>query len=89
MQERSQASAVHSGELYVNDLCGMEWANTCVLLLPCWRSARLAAGCFAAAGTRIEASQKNAKGVHHLQDLARYLDARCDEAQREFLQMYE
>lgn len=37
---------------YVNDLRGMEWADTCVLLLPCGRSAHLEAGWFAGRGKR-------------------------------------
>jgi hypothetical protein len=36
---------------------------------------------------RIEGSQKCAKGVH-LSDLARYIDARADEARREFEAMH-
>lgn len=37
---------------YVNDLRGMEWADTCVLLLPCGRSAHLEAGWFTGRGKR-------------------------------------
>lgn len=37
--------------------------------------------------TRIEASQKSAKGVH-LQDLAAYIDKRRDEALREAKALY-
>lgn len=37
---------------YVSDLRGMEWADTCVLLLPCGRSARLEAGWFCGRGKR-------------------------------------
>lgn len=37
---------------YVNDLRGMEWADTCVLLLPCGRSAHLEAGWFCGRGKR-------------------------------------
>ena len=37
---------------YVTDLRGMEWADTCVLLLPCGRSAHLEAGWFAGRGKR-------------------------------------
>ena len=35
---------------YVSDLRGMEWADTCVLLLPCGRSAHLEAGWFCGRG---------------------------------------
>lgn len=37
---------------YVSDLRGMEWADTCLLLLPCGRSAHLEAGWFAGRGKR-------------------------------------
>lgn len=37
---------------YVNDLRGMEWADTCLLVLPCGRSAHLEAGWFAGRGKR-------------------------------------
>lgn len=37
---------------YQNDMRGMEWADTCVLLLPCGRSAHLEAGWFAGRGKR-------------------------------------
>ncbi|XWN29704.1 MAG: hypothetical protein ROR55_19695 [Devosia sp.] len=37
---------------YTNDLRGMEWADTCVLLLPCGRSAHLEAGWFCGRGKR-------------------------------------
>ena len=37
---------------YVNDLRAMEWADTCVLLLPCGRSAHLEAGWFCGRGKR-------------------------------------
>jgi hypothetical protein len=49
-------------ELYTNpiarhgfyqDLSGMKWADTCVLLLPCGRSAHLEAGWMAGAGKRV------------------------------------
>ncbi|MVA17454.1 hypothetical protein GOZ94_00650 [Agrobacterium vitis] len=38
---------------YMNDFCGMEWADTCILLLPCGRSAHLEAGWFAGRGKRL------------------------------------
>lgn len=38
---------------YLNDLRAMEWADTCVLLLPCGRSAHLEAGWFAGRGKRL------------------------------------
>lgn len=38
---------------YMNDFRGMEWADTCVLLLPCGRSAHLEAGWFAGRGKRL------------------------------------
>ena len=37
---------------YTSDMRGMEWADTCVLLLPCGRSAHLEAGWFAGRGKR-------------------------------------
>lgn len=37
---------------YMSDLRGMEWADTCVLLLPCGRSAHLEAGWFCGRGKR-------------------------------------
>jgi hypothetical protein len=37
---------------YQNDMRGMEWADTCVLVLPCGRSAHLEAGWFAGRGKR-------------------------------------
>lgn len=37
---------------YINDLRAMEWADTCVLLLPCGRSAHLEAGWFCGRGKR-------------------------------------
>ncbi len=37
---------------FVSDLCGMQWADTCVLILPCGRSAHLEAGWFCGQGKR-------------------------------------
>ena len=37
---------------YVSDMRGMEWADTCLLLLPCGRSAHLEAGWFCGRGKR-------------------------------------
>lgn len=37
---------------YVSDLRAMEWADTCLLILPCGRSAHLEAGWFAGRGKR-------------------------------------
>jgi len=37
---------------YTQDMRAMEWADTCVLLLPCGRSAHLEAGWFAGRGKR-------------------------------------
>ncbi|WP_226893874.1 hypothetical protein [Nisaea sediminum] len=37
---------------YQSDMRGMEWADTCVLLLPCGRSAHLEAGWFCGRGKR-------------------------------------
>ncbi len=37
---------------FVNDLRGMQWADVCVLVLPCGRSAHLEAGWFCGAGKR-------------------------------------
>lgn len=37
---------------FVNDLRGMQWADTCLLLLPCGRSAHLEAGWFCGQGKR-------------------------------------
>lgn len=38
---------------YMSDLRAMEWADTCVLLLPCGRSAHLEGGWFAGRGKRL------------------------------------
>ncbi len=38
---------------YMNDFRGMEWADTCVLLLPCGRSAHLEGGWFSGRGKRL------------------------------------
>lgn len=38
---------------YMSDMRGMEWADTCLLLLPCGRSAHLEAGWFAGRGKRL------------------------------------
>ena len=38
---------------YLSDLRAMEWADTCVLVLPCGRSAHLEAGWFAGRGKRL------------------------------------
>ena len=38
---------------YLTDFRGMEWADTCVLLLPCGRSAHLEGGWFAGRGKRL------------------------------------
>lgn len=37
---------------FVSDLRGMQWADTCVLVLPCGRSAHLEAGWFTGQGKR-------------------------------------
>lgn len=37
---------------FLNDLRGMQWADVCVLVLPCGRSAHLEAGWFCGAGKR-------------------------------------
>jgi hypothetical protein len=38
---------------YMSDFRAMEWADTCVLLLPCGRSAHLEGGWFAGRGKRL------------------------------------
>jgi hypothetical protein len=38
---------------YLSDYRAMEWADTCVLVLPCGRSAHLEAGWFAGRGKRV------------------------------------
>ncbi len=38
---------------YLSDFRAMEWADTCVLVLPCGRSAHLEAGWFAGRGKRV------------------------------------
>lgn len=38
---------------YLSDMRAMEWADTCVLVLPCGRSAHLEAGWFAGRGKRL------------------------------------
>jgi hypothetical protein len=38
---------------YLRDFRAMQWADTCVLLLPCGRSAHLEAGWFAGANKRL------------------------------------
>ena len=38
---------------YMSDMRAMEWADTCLLLLPCGRSAHLEAGWFAGRGKRL------------------------------------
>lgn len=38
---------------YRSDMDGMEWADTCVLVLPCGRSAHLEAGWFSGKGKRV------------------------------------
>lgn len=37
---------------FISDLRGMQWADVCVLVLPCGRSAHLEAGWFCGAGKR-------------------------------------
>lgn len=37
---------------FLSDMRGMQWADTCVLVLPCGRSAHLEAGWFCGAGKR-------------------------------------
>jgi hypothetical protein len=37
---------------FISDLRGMQWADTCLLVLPCGRSAHLEAGWFAGQGKR-------------------------------------
>lgn len=37
---------------FLNDLRGMQWADTCLLVLPCGRSAHLEAGWFCGQGKR-------------------------------------
>ena len=44
---------------YINDMRGMQWADTCVLVLPCGRSAHLEAGWFCGAGKRCIILTKN------------------------------
>lgn len=38
---------------YLSDMRAMEWADVCVLVLPCGRSAHLEAGWFAGRGKRV------------------------------------
>jgi hypothetical protein len=38
---------------FMSDLRGMQWADACVLVLPCGRSAHLEAGWFAGTGKRL------------------------------------
>ncbi len=42
-----------SAQGYLSDFRAMEWADTCVLLLPCGRSAHLEAGWFKGRGKRL------------------------------------
>lgn len=52
---------------YINDLSGMNWCDTGVLLLPCGKSAHLEAGFLAATGRTVHvvlSSEKEWKGGH-------------------------
>lgn len=45
-------SSPRAAQGYMSDMRAMEWADTCVLVLPCGRSAHLEAGWFAGRGKR-------------------------------------
>jgi hypothetical protein len=53
--EAFRAALAHPSAVrgYARDFDAMQWADTCVLLLPCGRSAHLEAGWFAGAGRRL------------------------------------
>ena len=72
---------------YLTDFTAMEWADVCVLLLPCGRSAHLEAGYFVGAGKPLhvlildkcepELMYKMATGIYtSIDELIRYLEKR-------------
>lgn len=52
-QYREALNSHHAEDGYRSDMDGMEWADACVLVLPCVRSAHLEAGWFAGKGKPV------------------------------------
>jgi len=52
-QYRECLKLPRAAEGFMSDKTGMDWADTCVLLLPCGRSAHLEAGFMAGAGKEV------------------------------------
>jgi hypothetical protein len=50
---RAMLAHSRAAQGYLSDFRAMEWADTCVLVLPCGRSAHLEAGWFAGRGKRV------------------------------------
>lgn len=64
---------------YMTDLRGMEWADTCVLLLPCGRSAHLEAGWFAGRGKRLIILTRDGEEPELMALMATHICTRPDE----------
>jgi len=65
-------------EGFLSDFNAMKWADTCVLLLPCGRSAHLEAGWMAGAGKRTIVLTKNGEEPELM---AKMLDYICIDVQ--------
>ncbi len=64
---------------FLSDLRGMQWADTCLLLLPCGRSAHLEAGWFAGQGKRVIILTRDGEEPELMALLANHICVSLDE----------
>ena len=64
---------------YMSDIRAMEWADTCVLLLPCGRSAHLEAGWFAGRGKRLIILTRDGEEPELMALMANHISAQISE----------
>jgi hypothetical protein len=64
---------------FLSDLRAMQWADTCVLLLPCGRSAHLEAGWFCGAGKRCIVMTRDGEEPELMNLLATHIVKDVDE----------
>lgn len=65
---------------YLSDYRAMEWADTCVLVLPCGRSAHLEAGWFAGRGKRTVILTRDYEEPELMALMAQHIVGSIDEA---------
>ena len=67
---------------YASDMSAMEWADTCVLVLPCGRSAHLEAGWFAGKGKSLYILTRDGEEPELMANMATFIVGSQDELYR-------